>query len=152
VAAALAEHQLDSGILEFAGTTRTAADAARAVDARVGQIVKSLVFMAGREPDVSPLLLLVSGVNRVDEGKVQRALGVGVRKASAEEVRSATGYAIGGVPPLGHAHRLPVFVDADLLQYARLYAAAGTPQSVFPITPAALLHVSRGRLLHLKAD
>jgi prolyl-tRNA editing enzyme YbaK/EbsC (Cys-tRNA(Pro) deacylase) len=152
VAAALAAHQLDSGILEFAGTTRTAADAARQVGAGVGQIVKSLVFMAGSGSDSSPLLLLVSGVNRVDEGKVEQALGVDVRKATAVEVRTATGYAIGGVPPLGHAQPLPVFVDADLFRHARLYAAAGTPQSVFPITPAALLEVSRGRLLHLKAD
>lgn len=152
MAAALAAHQLDAGILEFAGTTRTAADAARQVGAGVGQIVKSLVFMAGNGPHASPLLLLVSGVNRVDEGKVQHALGAGVRRATAEEVRTATGYAIGGVPPLGHTHPLPVFVDADLFQHARLYAAAGTPQSVFPITPAALLQVSGGRLLHLKAD
>jgi len=123
----------------FPDGTRTAADAARAVGCDVAQIVKSLVFMA----DGDAILALVSGANRVDLGRLATALGsTDVRKADGDEARAATGYAIGGVPPFGHATGVRVVVDRDLLSHDRLWAAAGLPDAVFAIAPADLLRVS----------
>jgi Cys-tRNA(Pro) deacylase len=135
VAAALAALGVDAQILEFPQTTRTAQDAAVAIGTTVGQIVKSLVFLA----DGRPLLALVSGTNRLDVGKLRALAGAArVERADADAVRAATGYAIGGVSPVGHAQALPVFLDRDLLQYDTVYAAAGTPYAVFAIAPARL--------------
>ncbi len=133
-------------VVEFPVSTRTAADAASAIGTTVGQIVKSLVFMAGD----TPLVVLASGANRVDIARLAARAGVPVRKATAEEVRAATGFAIGGVPPLGHAHSSIVLVDRDLLAYQQVYAAAGTPNSVFGIAPAELIRVSGGELADIK--
>jgi prolyl-tRNA editing enzyme YbaK/EbsC (Cys-tRNA(Pro) deacylase) len=134
---------LELDVREFPDGTRTAADAARAIGCAVDQIVKSLVFIA----DARPLLVLTSGGNRVDVVKLGReADAVAVRKADAEEVRAATGYAIGGTPPFGHARALPVLVDRDLTRFEVVWAAAGTPRHVFPIAPADLVRVSDGRL------
>src|SRR5690606_961324 len=109
--------------------TRTAEDAARAIGCAVGQIVKSLVFIAGKEP----IIALVSGANRADTGALSRLCGgVPVRQARAAEVREATGFAIGGVPPFGYPRPLPVFIDRDLAAYHVVWAAAGTPDTVFP--------------------
>jgi prolyl-tRNA editing enzyme YbaK/EbsC (Cys-tRNA(Pro) deacylase) len=139
---------LDLEVREFPDGTRTAADAARAVGCAVDQIVKSLVFVA----DATPVLVLTSGGNRVDEAKVARRTGAAVvRKADAEEARAATGYAIGGTPPFGHPSRLPVLVDQDLTGFELVWAAAGTPRHVFPITPAALLRASGGRVADVAA-
>ena len=126
---------IDIEVVEFPSGTRTAADAAAAIGCDVAQIVKSLVFMAGEVP----VLALTSGANRVDESKVARVLGVSkVTKADASQVRSATGYAIGGVAPIGHAQPAKLLLDQDLQRFNRLWAAAGTPFSVFPLTPAQL--------------
>jgi prolyl-tRNA editing enzyme YbaK/EbsC (Cys-tRNA(Pro) deacylase) len=134
---------LDLDVREFPDGTRTAADAARAIGCAVDQIVKSLVFIA----DAQPVLVLTSGGNRVDVVKLGREVGaVAVRKADAEEVRAATGYAIGGTPPFGHARALPVLVDRDLTRFQVVWAAAGTPRHVFPIAPADLVLVSGGRV------
>jgi prolyl-tRNA editing enzyme YbaK/EbsC (Cys-tRNA(Pro) deacylase) len=115
--------------------TRTAEDAARAVGCAVGQIVKSLVFVA----DGRPVVVLTSGANRVDTRKVAGLLDAGmVRKADAEEARAATGYAIGGTPPLGYPHPLPVLMDRDLVDHLEVWAAAGTPDTTFPAAPEAL--------------
>jgi Cys-tRNA(Pro) deacylase len=139
VRAALAAHRLPAEIVEFPQSTRTASEAARAVGANVAQIVKSLVFIA----DGRPVIALVSGAVRVDEAKLARAAGAGrVEKASAEATRAATGFSIGGVPPLGHATPLPVFLDRTLLAYDVVYAAAGTPHAIFAIAPAALVQVT----------
>ena len=139
---------LDLAVCEFPDGTRTAADAARAVGCDVGQIVKSLVFVA----DATPVLVLTSGGNRVDEAKVARLAGAAaVRKADAEEARTATGYAIGGTPPFGHPSRLRVLVDQDLTGFELVWAAAGTPRHVFPITPAALLRASGGQVADMAA-
>ncbi len=137
-----------SDVVEFPVSTRTAADAAAAIGTTVGQIVKSLVFVAGD----TPVVVLTSGSNRVDTSRVAQHLGTGVRKATADEVRTATGFAIGGVPPLGHAQRLRVLVDRDLLAYTQVYAAAGTPNAVFPITPTELLHVSGGVIADIREE
>ena len=135
-------------IVEFSESTRTAEDAARAIGATVERIVKSLVFMAGDQP----VLVLVSGVNRVATTRLAAILGAPVRRADADVVRTATGFAIGGVPPLGHATALTIVLDEDLLQYDLVYAAAGTPNAVFPITPDTLLRVTGARVAAVKEE
>ncbi|HZS86048.1 MAG TPA: YbaK/EbsC family protein [Chloroflexota bacterium] len=145
VVAALAAAGVQVEIVEFAESTRTAEEAAAAVGTTVERIVKSLVFMAADEP----LLALVSGGNRLDTVRLSAHLGRHVRRASADEAREATGFAIGGVPPLGHARPLPIFIDRDLMGYDLLHAAAGTPNAVFPITPAELQRVTGGTVLDL---
>jgi prolyl-tRNA editing enzyme YbaK/EbsC (Cys-tRNA(Pro) deacylase) len=142
---------LEIEVEHFPEGTRTAADAARAVGCEVGQIVKSLVFTAGERP----LLALVSGANRVDLAKLARAAGTdadGVRRADGDEVRAATGFAIGGVPPFGHTTALSVLVDRDLAAHERLWAAAGLPDAVFGVTPADLIRASGGRSVELAAE
>ncbi|MDQ7858272.1 MAG: YbaK/EbsC family protein [Armatimonadota bacterium] len=146
VVQALAALGLSAQVQEFPQGTRTAADAARAIGTTLGQIVKSLVFVA----DGQPVLVLASGKNRVDAGKLARAASAArVTRADADLVRSVTGFAIGGVPPVGHATPLPTFVDADLLGYDVVYAAAGTPTAIFPIAPPDLVRVTGGRVADL---
>lgn len=124
---------------EFPQGTRTAQDAARAIGCEVGQIVKSLVFVAGHEPFIA----LTSGGNRADTARLEELTGgFPVRRATPEEAREATGYAIGGTPPFGHRRALRVFCDRDLLQYEQIWAAAGTPNAVFPIPPQVLIRAS----------
>jgi prolyl-tRNA editing enzyme YbaK/EbsC (Cys-tRNA(Pro) deacylase) len=136
-------------ILEFPQSTRTAADAAAVVGTTVAQIVKSLVFLA----DEHPVLVLTSGANRVDAAKLGGATGARrVAKADAGVVRDVTGFAIGGVPPVGHAQALPVYIDRDLMDFAIVYAAAGTPTSVFPIAPAILQRLTGGTVIDLREE
>jgi prolyl-tRNA editing enzyme YbaK/EbsC (Cys-tRNA(Pro) deacylase) len=123
-------HGLELDVREFPEGTRTAADAARAIGCHVDQIVKSLVFVA----DTEPVLVLTAGGNRVDVVKVGRQRG------------AATGYAIGGTPPFGHARRLPVLVDQHLTGFDVVWAAAGTPRHVFPIAPADLVRATGGQV------
>ena len=137
---------VDCEVIVLAESARTAAQAAAACGVAVGQIVKSLVFLAGDEP----ILVLVSGANQADERRLGDLSGQTVRRADADVVRGATGYAIGGVPPVGHPRALRVFIDRDLLAYDRLIAAAGTPHAVFPITPADLCRVTGGSVTDLK--
>ncbi len=127
---------LTAEVRRFPAGTRTAPDAARAVGCEVGQIVKSLVFVA----DGTPFIALTSGANRADPGRLAGVMGArGVRRATPEEAREATGFAIGGTPPFGHPHRLGILMDADLAHYEVLWAAAGAPDAVFPIIPKDLL-------------
>ncbi|HEX9532295.1 MAG TPA: YbaK/EbsC family protein [bacterium] len=136
-------------ILEFPHSTRTAADAAAAIGTTVAQIVKSLVFLA----DVQPVLVLASGANRVDATKLARAAGVrSITKASADVVHDVTGFAIGGVPPVGHERPLPVYIDRDLLGFEIVFAAAGTPTSVFAIAPVLLQRLTRGTVVDLREE
>ena len=129
---------MDLRVERFPEGTRTAQDAARAVGCELGQIVKSLVFCAGERAVVA----LVSGSNRLDEARLGMLVGAEVERATPEEVRSATGYAIGGVPPFGHVRALPVFMDADLLAFDEVWAAAGRPDAVFRIDPRRLVELS----------
>jgi prolyl-tRNA editing enzyme YbaK/EbsC (Cys-tRNA(Pro) deacylase) len=129
---------LDVEVQEFPQGTRTAGDAAAAIGCDVAQIVKSLVFIA----DGQPLLVLTSGANRVNERALGRNLGSTLRKATADEVRDATGYAIGGTPPFGHRQELRVICDTDLTAHEEVWAAAGTPSTVFPIASARLLEAT----------
>jgi prolyl-tRNA editing enzyme YbaK/EbsC (Cys-tRNA(Pro) deacylase) len=116
-------------------STRTAEAAARAVGAKVGQIVKSLIF---KGKSGKPYLLLVSGANRVNEHAVEHVLGESIARPDADFVRDVTGFAIGGIPPLGLARQMPAYMDEDLLQYETVWAAAGTPTAIFPVDPEAL--------------
>lgn len=138
---------VDISVERFPEGTRTATDAARAVGCEVGQIVKSLVFMA----DARPLVALVSGANRVDLGRLAAAAGAAeTRRADGDEARAATGFAIGGVPPFGHAGDVTVVVDRDLLAFDRVWAAAGLPDAVFPIAPDDLLRASGGTVADIR--
>ena len=131
----------------FPEGTKTAADAAAAIGVEVGQIVKSLVFAV----DGAVVLAYVSGRNQLDEGKLAAAAGGSTcSRVDADTVRSATGFPIGGVPPIGHATPLPVFVDPDLLDYDVVWAAAGTWTDVFAISPADLVRVSGGTVADLR--
>jgi len=126
-------------VRRFPEGTRTADDAARAIGCDVGQIVKSLVFVAGNEA----VLALTSGRNRVDPAVLAALCGASdARKATADEVRASTGYAIGGTPPFGHSSRLRCFGDPDLMAFDIVWAAAGTPDSVFPIAPEELMRLA----------
>ena len=135
-------------IVEFAESTRTAQDAAAAIGTSVPRIVKSLVFLA----DGEPLIVLTSGVNRVDTTRLGRDLGTAISRADADRVRAATGLAVGGVPPLGYPAPLDVVIDRDLLAFDEVWAAAGTPNAVFSIGPQYLVRVSGGRVLDIKVQ
>src|SRR5882672_7241598 len=127
---------LDIMVREMPDSTRTAEKAAAAVGVTVGQIVKSLVFLGSTSG--KPYLLLVSGTNRVNEKGVAAHLGEKLKRPDADTVRALTGYAIGGIPPFGHATPLTTYMDRDLLQYDVIWAAAGTPKAVFRTEPARL--------------
>jgi prolyl-tRNA editing enzyme YbaK/EbsC (Cys-tRNA(Pro) deacylase) len=129
--ARLRELGLDAAVQELADSTRTAQEAAAAVGVEVGQIVKSLVFV----DDEGPLLCLCAGDRRVDTGR----LGAGARQAKGDEVRSATGFAIGGVPPVGHEQPIRTVVDASLRRFDVVWCAGGTPHAVFPVPPEELI-------------
>ena len=145
VMSALAEHDIRVTPTEFAESTRTAEDAAAAIGTTVGQIVKSLVFMHEQQPT----LLLVSGPNRVDVAAVKNRLGMALERASADQVRAATSFSIGGVAPVGHPIPLPTWIDADLLSYELVWAAAGTPNTVFPINPGELRRITGAQVLEM---
>lgn len=132
-------------VVELPDSTRTAIEAAQAVGCQVGQIVKSLVFKTKRSQRA--LLVIASGSNRVDEKLIEARIGEPLGKADAEFVRQQTGFAIGGVPPLGHASPLLTFIDQDLLQYERVWAAAGTPHAVFELNPAGLARMTGGEII-----
>jgi Cys-tRNA(Pro) deacylase len=147
VEAALRDAGLDSQIVQTPDSARTGEEAAAAMGTSVGQIVKSLVFLC----DGSPVLALVSGSNRLDTRLLGALAGGRIERADADAVRSATGYAIGGVPPIGHPAQLPTWVDRDLLGYDVIWAAAGTPHAVFPVAPADLVRASSGVVADIKA-
>ena len=144
-AAEVLGHEVE--VRRFPEGTKTAAEAARAVGCDVAQIVKSLVFVA----DGRPVLALTSGANRVDLGRLAAAAGASsARRASPEEARSATGFAVGGTPPFGHDERVRTFLDRDLLGQAEVWAAAGTPDSVFRTTPEELRTAAAAEVVDLK--
>jgi prolyl-tRNA editing enzyme YbaK/EbsC (Cys-tRNA(Pro) deacylase) len=146
VQAAITERGLSRRVIELAVHARTSQQAALALGVTVGQIVKSLVFTA----DGRPLLVAASGANRVDERRLAALAGGRIRRADPETVKQATGYTIGGVPPIGLASDLAVYVDRDLLGYELVYAAAGLPECVFPIAPEELVRATGGRVVDIK--
>jgi prolyl-tRNA editing enzyme YbaK/EbsC (Cys-tRNA(Pro) deacylase) len=139
---------LDIAVREMSQSTRTAEEAAAACGVGVGQIVKSLVFTGASSG--KPYLLLVSGSNRVNEKDVTAHFGEALKRPDANAVRELTGFAVGGIPPFGHAAPLPTFFDRDLLQYEIVWAAAGTPLAVFPVDPAKLRDAINATVIDVK--
>ena len=135
-------------VVEMAQSTRTAEEAAAACGCAVGQIIKSLVFRGKRSG--KPVLLLVSGSNRVDQTGVAATIGEPLDRPDAAFVREVTGFAIGGIPPLGHAQVLPTWFDKDLLQYETVWAAAGSPEAVFEVDPRRLAEVVGATIVNVK--
>jgi Cys-tRNA(Pro) deacylase len=133
-------------VLEFDASTRTAEDAAAAIGCTVAQIAKSLVFRAGSG---RPVLVVASGAHRVDEKKIANQLGERIARAEADFVREATGFAIGGVPPVGHRTTPIVLIDEALMAFDEIWAAAGTPNAVFRLTPVDLVTLTAGSVTAL---
>lgn len=142
-------HTLDFScqVVELPDSTRTAQEAAQAIGVQVGQIVKSLIFKARHSG--KPLLVLVSGTNRVNEKRLSDLVGEPIGKADADFVRQHTGFAVGGVPPVGYTHPLETYIDEDLLRYGDIWAAAGTPHAVFRLTPTDLQKMTVGRVVSI---
>ena len=138
----------------FDESTHTAAEAAAAVGADIGQIVKSLVFVAPNDAEgLDPILCLVSGPNRVDLARLAAVTGEkDVRRATAREANELTGFSIGGIPPIGHSQPIRVVMDPDLGRYPVVWAAAGTPTAVFPVSPATLRTLANATVAPLAAD
>ena len=145
---ALSRHGVDLRVVEMPASTRSAAAAAAAIGCEVAQIAKSLIFRA-KESD-RPVLVIASGTNRVDEKKVAALLGEAIGKADADFVRARTGFVIGGVPPVGHAEALTTLIDADLLAFDEIWAAAGTPNAVFRLLPTELVRITGGLVADVK--
>lgn len=146
----LADRGFDLTVVEMPDSTRTSADAAAACGCTVAQIGKSLVFQA--RDSGRPVLVVASGVNRVDEKKIAAALGEKIGRADPEFVRASTGFAIGGVAPIGHTVAPVVYLDADLMALERIWCAAGTPNAVFELTPADLRAMTGGTVLDLRKE
>ena len=142
---ALAARGMPGRVRELATSTRSAADAAAAIGCEVSQIAKSLVFRTEAEGEA--VLVIASGSNRVDEQQLALVIGARINRPDAAFVRAATGFAIGGVAPVGHTGPVRIFIDADLDQYAEIWAAAGSPNAVFRLTPADLRRVTGGQVL-----
>ena len=135
-------------VVVFSDSTRTAAEAAEAVGCQVGQIVKSLVFK-GKQTQ-RPVLVEASGSNRVNERRISEEVGEPIEKADADFVRQHTGFAVGGVPPVGHVEAIDTFIDEDLMQYDEIWAAAGNPHAVFRLTPGELQAMTGGKVVGIK--
>jgi prolyl-tRNA editing enzyme YbaK/EbsC (Cys-tRNA(Pro) deacylase) len=132
-------------VFEFDASTRTAADAAAAIGCEVAQIAKSLIFRGGTSGQA--VLIIASGADRIDEKKAAAAIGEPIARADADFVREATGFAIGGVPPVGHNARPIVLIEESLLSFNEIWAAAGTPNAVFRLTPSDLAALTGGRIV-----
>jgi prolyl-tRNA editing enzyme YbaK/EbsC (Cys-tRNA(Pro) deacylase) len=135
-------------VVELPASTRSAVEAAQAIECQVGQIAKSLVFK-GQETG-RPVLVIACGANRVNEKRIGELLGEAIAKADADFVRQRTGFVIGGVPPVGHAETVETFVDEDLLKYEHIWAAAGTPHAVFQLEPTDLVRITSGKVVSIK--
>jgi len=138
----------DCQVQESTTTTRTASDAAALVGCHVGQIVKSLIFKGSNTS--KPILVLTSGANRVNEHLISTYAGEPILRADPEFVRATTGYAIGGVPPIGHLQSMETYLDEDLMQYPSIWAAAGTPNSLYKLTPGELQKMTAGKVTKVK--
>jgi prolyl-tRNA editing enzyme YbaK/EbsC (Cys-tRNA(Pro) deacylase) len=138
----LMDYGITTKIVEFSASTRTAQEAADAIGCTIAQIVKSLIFCT--QQTNQPILVLTSGVNRVNEKIIEQLVGEKIKKADADFVRTVTGFAIGGVPPVGHAQKIMTFIDEGLLQYDQVWAAAGTPHTVFCLNSSDLVRIADG--------
>lgn len=145
---ALEEKGSACNILELSESTGTAEEAAITIGCAVSEIAKSLVFQATESGE--PVLIITSGINRVDTGKVSKLLGEPIVKANADYIRKETGFVIGGIPPVGHPRSIKTFIDEDLLNYETIWAAAGTPFSVFSIKADSLEELTGGTVATVK--
>ncbi|MFZ3322456.1 MAG: YbaK/EbsC family protein [Usitatibacter sp.] len=141
---------IESQVVEFEQTTRTSAEAAAAVGCEVAQIAKTIVFR-GKTSGLA-VVVVASGANRVGEKKVEALVGEALGRADADFVRDATGFAIGGVAPVGHTKPIKMLLDEDLRQFESIWAAGGTPFAVFPLTPAQLRDLTRAEWADVKAS
>ena len=135
-------------VIEHAESTRTAQEAADRAGCELGQIVKSLIFK-GKESG-KPILVLTSGANRVDEKRISEYAGERISRADADFVRAVTGFAIGGVPPVGHIQKMETYLDEDFLGYQTVWAAAGTPNAIFELKPEDLQKMTNGKVVMVK--
>ena len=145
---ALMKLELTLQVIELPDSTRSAAEAAEAIGCSVGQIAKSLIFKTRNSQE--PILVIVSGPNRVDEKKIGALVGEMITKPDADFVRQHTGFSIGGVPPVGHNQPITTFIDQDLLAFDEIWAAAGTPNAVFCLTGDDLVRATGGQVVGVK--
>ncbi len=143
---ALEDAKVDSNVVELPASTHTAKEAANTLGCELAEIAKSLVFMTESK---KPILVIASGVNRIDEGKLADFVGEKISRASLEFVREKTGFVIGGVAPIAHKEKMLTFIDEDLLALKIVWAAAGTPRSVFSISSEDLVRVTQGTVLRV---
>jgi Cys-tRNA(Pro) deacylase len=144
----LQQHNLDIQVVEFKDTTRSAQEAADTIGCEIGQIAKTLIFKG--EYNARPICIIVSGKNKVNEKKIERLVEQAIEKPDADFVLKHTGFAIGGVPPVGYTLDIDPLIDQDLMSYKEIWVAAGTPFSVFNITPNNLVRITGGRLVDIK--
>ena len=148
VQAALSTYGADFNVVELPASTRTAQEAAQTIGCEVSQIVKSLVFCTKQSNE--PILILASGSNRVNEKKIGKLAATPIKKADADFVKEKTGFAIGGVSPIGHKAPIRTYIDEDLLQCKELWAAAGTPNAVFSLSSSDLEKMTGGEVISIK--
>lgn len=134
-------------VKELPDSTRTSSDAAKALGCDISQIAKTIVFK-GVETE-KPYLVIASGSNRIKEKKIEKFVKEKIKKAGADFVKNKTGFSIGGVPPLGHIEKIPTFIDKDLFKYPEIWAAAGTPNAVFKLTPEQLIKITGGKAVNI---
>ncbi len=144
----LNKYGLELKVVTMQETTRTCIEAANSIGCEVGQIVKSMIFQG--KTSGQPVLIVASGNNRINEKKMKGYLGEAVSRPDAKYVQETTGFAIGGIPPVGHINKLTCFIDADLFQYNEIWAAAGTPFDVFCLSPQQLLAITQGKIIDVK--
>lgn len=146
---ALVKRGLPLKVVELSASTRTAQEAAEAIGCTVGQIAKSLIFRTVTTK--RPILVIASGINRVNEKALEQHIGEKIEKADADFIRDVTGFAIGGIPPVGHRQTIDTFIDSDLLTYKEIWAAAGTPHAVFCLESIQLAPLTAGKVISIKA-
>lgn len=145
---ALSKQGLEFNVLELPSSTRTANEAAQTIGCEVAQIVKSLIFRTKQTKN--PILVLASGINRVNEKTIAAQIGENIEKADADFTREITGFAIGGIPPIGHKQPLKTFIDEDLIIHKDLWAAAGTPNAIFKLDSVVLQTLTNGKIISIK--
>lgn len=144
----LNEFGFELNVMELSDSTRTAQEAANTIGCEVNQIAKSLIFKG--KTSQKPILIVASGTNRVNEKAIKAYIGEKLEKADADFVLEHTGFAIGGIPPIGHKNSITTLIDEDLLQYEEIWAAAGTPHAVFKLTPKILAEITKGDIISIK--
>ncbi|MBP2634822.1 MAG: proS 2 [Firmicutes bacterium] len=144
----LNKYGLELKVVTMNSSTRTCVEAANTIGCEVGQIVKSMIFR-GKNTGM-PILIVASGNNRINEKKMKEYLGEAVSRPDADFVQTVTGFAIGGIPPIGHISKLTCFIDEDLFEYQEVWAAAGTPFDVFRLTPDQLAAITQGKIISVK--